>query len=335
MLYLDVNQYSDEVMNPLRKIFKNKAMDEIKIGVLGTSISNGENVPKGVDYFSVLDREWTERLGTESKPLFINYSRSGTFSSNGIFSAAEICKNPPDIIFVDYSVNDTGAYYLHDTYEGIVHRFLEAGCMVCNLIFTNNQGHATRGSVLAISKHYNVPCIDLGQVVLDNIENGEFVWDDYALDYVHPNPEGHKFLADNLLKFFEFCLMEPDDSLTYKIPENPAFTGMFKNMTVVENMEYNNGYSYTGEFDAILAEITQRTDLNKCLLDLYIDGTYRTTLSLYNDFSWDNRVSEYIECEEFGVHKIEVKPSKGAIIKDKELKILNLKFGLGIFEDEE
>lgn len=56
-----------------------------------------------------------------------------------------------------------------------------------------------------IAHYYHIPLLDVGSVVMENIRENRFLWQDYASDYVHPRIEGHEFIADNIMHCFQYA----------------------------------------------------------------------------------------------------------------------------------
>lgn len=67
-------------------------------------------------------------------PEFINASVSGTFSANALFAMDELLQKEPDLVFLDYSVNDPGQYYLQEAFEGLVHLFGKRDVCLCPFV---------------------------------------------------------------------------------------------------------------------------------------------------------------------------------------------------------
>lgn len=313
-----------------------RIMDDIqqgkqrKIAILGASVSKGEIVPKGTDFFTVLKNRWNTYFQMQSAPEFINASKSGTLSGNGMFSMWELVEQKPDLVFLDYSVNDPGDAYLTETFEGMLCNFLRQGCFVVVLLFCNNHGQSTRGAMCRIARHYDVPFIDIGRIVMDSIENGAFSWEDFAVDYVHPSIWGHEFIADILLEFFgdaqKFSGTKP-----FQIPEAPCFDGVFRDLRIVEQMPWDNHcFTYEDSFSMLVIEYTQSQQPSKCAIDIFMDGEYVRTIEKYADFSWDNRVVNFLYADEKNSrHKVELRPAVNAVFSEEELSIFNIKLGIG------
>lgn len=338
MKYISIE---NELIIPGNIGYMNKTLHEMmeqkgkKIAVLGASVSQGENVPKGKDYFTYLKENWMEHFHTSICPEFINASKPGTLSANGMFSMWNLIKQKPDVVFIDYSVNDPGAYYLQEAFESMVYNFLKNGIFVIVLFFCNEKGHSTKGAMTRISRHYNIPCLDIGKCVQQNIAEGEFTWDEFASDYVHPRIWGHELIAKNIYKYLDYVLQSDASVENYEIPEEKCFDGIFCDMKIIDNLQYTNQtYCLEDTFSAFVIEFFQCPEQSNCSLDVYFDDEYILTIDKYSDFSWYNRVSKMVfQDEKNSRHKIELKPAKNSKFTEDELKELNVKFGFGFINE--
>ncbi len=322
---------------PVKQIINDvKEGKQRKIAFLGASVTFGQGVETGNDFVSVFTEKWKSHMDTDYLPEIINASTSGTLSGNALFSMDSLVKEKPDLVFLDYSVNDTGDTYLAETFEALVYRFLSAGCAVAVLVFCNNQGHSARGAMTRICRHYQVPIIDIGKIVMDQIAEGELSWDDFALDYVHPNNYGHEYIADNLLQFFSIA-ENSDHDCASDLPEEPCFAGVFRDVKFIENIECRKeGVQYEEEFSALLIEFTQKPNEElSCAADVYIDDVFAITVELYSDFSWDNRVVKLV-CEgyENSRHNIKIMPAENYTCSKEQWESMNMKLGVGCLPDD-
>ncbi len=332
MRYLDETDYFPENLSILGKFLRDvKEGKNRTISFLGASVTKGEMVHRGTEFFSVLSQRWKDYLGTDTIPRLINASKSGTMSSNALFSMWELLEEKPDAVFLDFSVNDPGQPYLREAFEGIVYHFLKRGCMVIILLFCNQYGHSTKGAMQKIAKYYQLPVVDIGRLVMDNIAEGNFTWDDFASDYVHPNEWGHEWIAENLLRFFDRAEKEAGDK-TIQLPEKPCFDGVFRDIKIADKLSFDETYSYAcvENCSAVILEFTQVPQKSRCSLDIYLDEQYQKTFCHYHEFSWDNRVCELLLFEEKNAtHKIQLLPAKEASVTEEELARMNIKLAFG------
>ncbi len=321
---------------PVKKIIEDiKQGKNRTIAFLGASVSTGEGIKRGNEYFSVLRNKWNDAMNTDHSPIWINASRTGTLSGNCLFSMNDLLEKKPDLVFLDYSVNDPGLTYLAETFEAVVHRFLSAGCAVAIMLFCNERGTSTKGSMIRIARHYQLPIIDFGKLIMDQIAQGEMTWSDFAYDYVHPNNWGHEYLADNLLRFFSM-VEQSDHECAPQIPNTPCFSGVFCDVQFIEGIEYSeDGIEFEVEGSSLLVEYTQNPEGSDCAADIYIDNVFVRTIERFAEISWDNRVVHSIyEGYENSRHNIRIMPAKNHTCSKEEWKLMDIKLGVGCFPED-
>lgn len=301
-----------------------------RIAFLGASVTKGEMVARGKEYVAVLEEKWKKAFPSCRKPEIINAGTSGTLSGNAMFSVEALIEKKPDIVFLDYSVNDTGDAWLVEAFESLVYRFVKQGSFVVILLFCNQSGHCTRGTMAKIARHYGIPLLDIGRTVMEHIRDGKFSWDDFASDYVHPNEFGHAFIADEILKFLRqenLCECSPIPVC----PKDFCFGGIFCDLEIVPVREYENQkYRFERVFSTIVVEYTQIPEPSECRMEIAVDGKWIKTIERHSDFSWNNRVVTFLLTEEKNSsHVVELRPAEGAEFSDRELAAFQIVFGLG------
>lgn len=336
-IYIQPEQYEKANLLPIQNILHHGKMGEKKkIAALGASVSKGECVKKGNNYLHQIEQKWQMFFPGSETPEFINASQSGTFSANAMFLVDQLIEKKPDLVFLDFSVNDPGQYYLQESFEGLVHQFLEKGIYVCVLLFCNQNGHCTRGAMTRIAHYYHIPLLDIGSVVMKNIEEKRFAWEDYASDYVHPRIEGHEFIADNILFFFQEAWKEKED-MAYIMPQEPCFDGSLWQFEKLEKPPYdeNQRFEIKRYCSLLMIDFFQTPEKNDFKVEIWVDGEKRECLELYSEFAWNNRVVRMILAEKTADwHQIQIQPAGQNEQIMESLKRMDIKFGIGcVWED--
>lgn len=301
-----------------------------RIAFLGASVTKGEMVARGKEYVAVLEEKWKKTFPSCRQPEFINAGTSGTLSGNAMFSVGTLIEKEPDMVFLDYSVNDTGDAWLVEAFESLVYRLLQQGCFVVILLFCNQSGHCTRGAMTKIARHYGIPLLDIGKTVMEHIRDGKFLWEDFASDYVHPSEFGHAFIADEILKFFQRENLT-ECSQVPVCPKSFCFGGIFCDLKIVPAQEYEKQkFRFEDNFSTIVVEYTQVPTPSECRMDIFVDGKWIKTIERYSDFSWNNRVVTFLLAEDKNSrHVVELRPASGAVFSDDEWSAFHVVFGLG------
>ncbi len=145
----------------------------------------------------------------------VNAGFSGTPSFFGTFRLEhDVLSKNPDLVIVEFSVNDLGNYqleegYMLDAYESVIRKSLESGAAVVavftvnNLTYqTTNIGNSWQNYHKLIAEHYNIPTVSYHNAIYPN---GEWIteWTKLSGDNVHPNVAGHALLANCITSYFE------------------------------------------------------------------------------------------------------------------------------------
>ena len=127
-MYMDAVNYISDVLQ------KTKGK-ELKVAFLGGSLSKGEWVKRELCFVSLFEQKIEEKLSNGRKVSVLRYGQSGTMSSNGLYKVKELIEEKPDLVFLDYAMNDTGDRYLWESTEGICSQLIQAGAHVVILLF--------------------------------------------------------------------------------------------------------------------------------------------------------------------------------------------------------
>lgn len=176
---------------------------EITLGFLGGSITQGALASKQENcYASRVYKWWSE---TFPKVKCINAGIGGTTSQFGVARVEEdLLSFHPDMIFVEFSVNDDCNPFFRETYEGLVRRILKAGAA---LLLIHNVRYDNMVSAedihLEIGKHYQLPCVSMKSTIYPLVASGEIPNRQITPDDLHPNDLGHEMAASVITAFLE------------------------------------------------------------------------------------------------------------------------------------
>ncbi|MCR4780816.1 MAG: SGNH/GDSL hydrolase family protein [Ruminiclostridium sp.] len=255
----------------LHKVFaKAAAGDEITVAYIGGSITEGYTLKPEECWAKLIYNYLCEKY-PDTKINYVNGGMSGTPSSLGVVRAERDVLAPygdPDIVFVEFAVNDSKDKLCRESYESLVRRFLalDTEPAVVLLFMRTDTGYSCQEQQSAIGAHYGLPMISPNDALTYAIDEGLMTWADYSNDGAHPNPEGAKLIAEMTERFFELAEAgENDDSA-------PAVT----DVNSVEPL-YGAGYVNVSLLDAKNTEPVSigeyKTD--KELLGTFPNGWYR------------------------------------------------------------
>lgn len=270
----------------------------IRIAFLGGSLTKGEFVEKEQSFVSLFEGKIEEVLGR--KVTVLRYGQSGNTSANALYCLPELIADKPDLVFVDFAMNDPGDRYLWESTEGIAYQLLRQGIGVIFLLFCNERGSCTRGAMEKVGWHYQIPVYDIGQYIYAKVQSGELSWQKYAMDFVHPTIWGHQLIAEQLL---DLCKRNEGEEpvLRAELPKEPCFTGAFHKTRIWEmNDELQNARAgeviFDGEVEAkmILVETWQNCNPNEASIVFAIDGERMYCAEAYASMAWGNPFCRYV-----------------------------------------
>ncbi len=175
--------------------------EALTVGVIGGSITAGASATEE-------PKRWANRF-VES--LRADYPRS-TFQlvnagigATGSDLAAhraqrDLLKHVPDLVVIEFAVNDTINPLAGETFEGLLRQILtqeQAPAVMC-LFTMGNRGQNVQAEHARVGRHYGIPMVSVRDALWPKIDAGDIAWTDYAADSVHPNNRGHAYCAELL-----------------------------------------------------------------------------------------------------------------------------------------
>lgn len=203
-------------MTRLKNLMKRAANGEsLVIGFLGGSITQGSLSSTPETCYAYLVYEWWKKSFPNAAFSFVNGGIGGTTSHYGGARAwKDVLCYRPDIVTVDFSVNDDANEFFEETYEGTLRRLLMApsapAVVVLNNVFydtgKNAQDYHNR-----IADHYGIPHVSIKDTIFPDVESGKIVRADITPDNLHPNDKGHRLVADEICKLLDSIKAEVEE----------------------------------------------------------------------------------------------------------------------------
>lgn len=200
----------------LKNLMKRAANGEsLVIGFLGGSITQGSLSSTPKTCYAYLVYEWWKKSFPNAAFSFVNGGIGGTTSHYGGARAwKDVLCYRPDIVTVDFSVNDDANEFFEETYEGTLRRLLAApsapAVVVLNNVFydtgKNAQDYHNR-----IADHYGIPHVSIKDTIYPDVESGKIVRADITPDNLHPNDKGHRLVADEICKLLDSIKAEVEE----------------------------------------------------------------------------------------------------------------------------
>lgn len=182
-----------------------QAGEKITIGTIGGSITQGTAASTTDERYANRALQWWAKAFPKAQLDFVNAGIGATDSYIGVHRVdADLLSKKPDVVIVEFSVNDTDAALNLQTYDSLVRKILQAENhpAVILLFTTQEDGTSLQDTHMQIGSAYNLPMISYKNAVLPEIEAGKFTWKDISPDNIHPNSVGHGIIGELLWSYF-------------------------------------------------------------------------------------------------------------------------------------
>lgn len=182
-----------------------QAGEKITIGTIGGSITQGTAASTTDERYANRALQWWAKTFPKAQLDFVNAGIGATDSYIGVHRVdADLLSKQPDVVIVEFSVNDTDAALNLQTYDSLVRKILQAENhpAVILLFTTQEDGTSLQDTHMQIGSAYNLPMISYKNAVLPEIEAGKFTWKDISPDNIHPNSVGHGIIGELLWSYF-------------------------------------------------------------------------------------------------------------------------------------
>lgn len=184
-----------------------EAGETLNIGFLGGSITQGSLSSTPQTCYAYLVYDWWCKAFPKAKFNYINGGIGGTTSHFGGARAwSDVLMYRPDVVVVDFTVNDDATEFFEETFEGLIRRLLQAPSAPA-LVIMNNVCYDTGVNAQAyhnrIGAHYGIPCVSMKDSIYAAMEAGELVRGELTPDDLHPNDKGHALVAGQITALLE------------------------------------------------------------------------------------------------------------------------------------
>lgn len=336
-----------------KAIEKAKNGEDVTLVYLGGSITEGSAAQpqKTKCYAAVSAGLFTEKFAKDPEKVhYVNAGISGTPSRLGITRLEQdVLSKKPDVVFIEFAVNDSNDKQSQMVYESLVRRLLQSeNAPAVVLIFTLlDSGYSCQPHMSKIGAYYDLGMISVKDALQPEFTAGRMTFRDYSKDYAHPTTEGHDFIARMVGYYFDqAAATEP---MPYSMPEEPVIGNFCENLVNIRQgsplikaegslkadvtpcYSYLKGWKhtmYTGKEPMVL-ELTggplflvfkQENNPNCGNLEVWVDGTLKKTLNGHSPSAWGNPVTEIIGIGDVTKpHTVELRMAEGDHMKNFSL----------------
>lgn len=339
-----------------KAVDKARRGEKITIAYLGGSITEGALAqPQPTSCYAYLSaRRFAEKYMPDAAQLnYINAGVSGTPSLLGITRLEQdVLCHRPDIVFVEFAVNDSGDLISQGVYESLLRKLLnsETQPAVILLFTVLSGGHSCQEHMSMLGRHYRLGMISVKDAIWPEIQQGSMTWNDYSPDYAHPTTKGHAFLADLIDYYYDQALATEPEAYAM-----PRFIRVSNQLEGLENIRhgderilsaggfphaqltcytYRQGWWHKGALDGaepmqlvvegscMTAAFKQMKDGSWGTAEVWVDGECKAALPGYSAEAWGNVQTQLITFSSKGQHTIEIRMAEGE--EEKIFQLLDL-----------
>ena len=214
--------------------------ETLTVGVLGGSITAGAACSEPDKRYHGVLLEYLRRHYPKSRFSLVNAGIGATDSIYGAFRAErDLLSKRPDLVILEFAVNDTDASQWASSYEGTVRQILTRGCPLIQLFMTRDLQHNCQRFQEVIGRHYGLAAVSLQDAVMPELMSGKVRWDQLSPDAIHPNPATHTFTGKLLCALFDRIAALPERPAA-ALPE-PLFSDEFQHTFLLERDTFQPG----------------------------------------------------------------------------------------------
>lgn len=279
----------------IQKIFEKK---EIRVDFLGASATEGEGLKESSEAYPFLWTEKIEKQFPSKRFMTRNLAQSGNFASHGLFVAEKLVKeHETDIVFLEYALNDETTPFSVDIYESLVRKLLGySATVVIPIVLPIRNMEKEYDYMIEIARQYQLPWLDIGTALRQEMDKGVMQWEDYAQDDTHPNRQGHVWIAEKIMELFQAMLcFSTKKEVDWSVTEACYFKNTYEHLQV-KMLEETLSFpmEFTVECSNFWILYRKHYDDRCGTLQVFLDQNILIHLHGYSMFCWDYYFPEKI-----------------------------------------
>ncbi|MCL2718091.1 MAG: SGNH/GDSL hydrolase family protein [Lachnospiraceae bacterium] len=228
------------------KLRKAAQGNDITVTFIGGSITQRFDA-EAHECYCRLTADWFCRSFPDINVTYINAGIGATGSYIGVHRVDDdILKFNPDLVFVEFSVNDTedGLARNIEAYDNLLRKiwFHENSPAIITVAMTMEDGWSFQDEHLKVVMYYDIPMISYRNAILTGINSGVIKWPDISDDDIHPNTNGHRVLSELIIAYLKDVKQKSISGIQNK--ENdfiiPYTTEKYIQATLIRSGTYNS-----------------------------------------------------------------------------------------------
>ena len=212
------------------KGFMNRAAkgERLTVGFIGGSITQGFSATDPEKCYAARTFGWLKKVFPNTEFDYVNAGIGATDSQFGAARVQEdLLQRLPDLVFVEFSVNDHSTPHFCETYEGLVRQIYGSASAPAMVLIHNvyyDTGKSAAYYHAQVGRHYDLPCISIQNSIYPAVAAGRLPAEKITADFLHPNDLGHELVASVITNFLEKVIhdktQEPQEIFPAPLTEN-------------------------------------------------------------------------------------------------------------------
>ncbi|WP_026521009.1 SGNH/GDSL hydrolase family protein [Butyrivibrio sp. VCB2001] len=186
--------------------------EALTVGFIGGSITQGSLATNEYNCYAYKVFSWWKENFQSADFKYVNAGIGGTTSH---FAAArvdsDLLSHAPDVVFVEFSVNDESDEHFLETYEGLVRHIYQSQTAPAVILISNvfyDTGANAQLQHSRVARHYQLPLISMQSSIYPAVRDGKIEASDITPDNLHPNDMGHELVASVVNYFLDRTMQE-------------------------------------------------------------------------------------------------------------------------------
>jgi lysophospholipase L1-like esterase len=226
-------------------IEKAEAGGEVTIAYIGGSITEGDDAVPYSNCYAAKFYEWFKAAYGNGRDTvrYINAGMSGTPSDLGLMrynhDVLDMAAAPPDLVFIEFAVNDGEDTTNGKAYESLIRRILKAeNKSAVVLVFTmTNSLWNLENRLKPLGLAYDLPMVSMLQALRPRFNSGEITKDEYYAkgQEAHPSTMGYQIMADSLAYLCKTVRAQKKNTAVEKFPATPVYGSDFEDLIPLDS----------------------------------------------------------------------------------------------------
>lgn len=321
--------------------------EDITVGVIGGSITQGSLASSHANCYAERFFDYWRKKFPQADIEGVNAGIGGTNSYLGVHRVDEqLLAYEPDVVIVEFSVNDTDKVMNKYSYDSLVRKILNSPAQpaVILLFTTQDNGTSLQETHREIGTAYDLPMLSYREIVYPEVAAGTLDWKMISPDNIHPNDAGHGLIGQLLGRYLDsvYDRRGEIDTSDLSFTADPYTADYYANGRMYGASEINasemTGFELSGnkvypdlfpdnfttaeegylkfetECKCLGFFYLKQTDGNGGKYDVFVDGERKGSLDADFTGGWGSygETQQIMVGKETGKHTVEIKLAEGS-----------------------